>query len=95
MMLHSLFFTADPGQSLPLWANSGTIGPANRLKTSLEGSAPAATPFYDCEPDPEEFCERRRIFPQLPGCRIAPRVLLQPAIVPGRLSLRFYRWRAW
>src|SRR5206468_2014304 len=95
MMPHSIFFKAGPGQSLPLWVSSGTIGPANRLTKPPEGSASTARQFCDCGPDPEEFCERGRTVPRLPGYRIAPRALLRPAAVPGRFCLRFYRRQAW
>jgi len=95
MMPHSIFFTEDPGQSLPLWVSSGAIGPAKLLIKIPEGSALTARRFYDCGPDPGEFCERFRTVPRLPGCRIACHVLLRPTTAPGRLSLRFYRLQAW
>jgi hypothetical protein len=95
MMPHSIFFTAGPGQSLPLWVSSGAIGPANRLTKALEGSASKARQFCDCGPDPEEFCERSWTDPRVTGYRIAPRALLRLATVPGRFFLRFYRRQAW
>jgi len=46
--------------------------------------------FYDCGPDPEEFCERFHTVLQLPR-----NAVLRLETVPDRSLLRFYWKQAW